>query len=218
MDKRFIPNENRTLTREPPREILEIGRLTSSSNVRMSAWLEIGLGQMALLILRASLSINATAAFGVAASTGPVIYIRAPGANTISIAPVAAEPTGAAAALTVAGTKPTCPVGESCGSMRNSRRHRSSNECETPYRAVTATWRGACKLSKTILSFSSSDQRRRRRVGERLLARELAVASQPTWPIPISKPPAPCHEPFHATGSYWRKTDSSQSFTILRPV
>ena len=29
---------------------------------------------------------------------------------------------------------------------------------------VAVTWRGACKLSRTILSFSSSDQRRRRPV------------------------------------------------------
>jgi hypothetical protein len=36
-----------------------------------------------------------------------------------------------------------------------------SNERETPYRrAVAATWRGACKLTRTILSFSSSDQSR----------------------------------------------------------
>jgi hypothetical protein len=62
-------------------------------------------------------------------------------------------------ATTMAGTKPT-----GCRDIlrlgRNDRRHRSSNEREMPYRrAVAATWRGACKLSTTILSFSSSDQR-----------------------------------------------------------
>src|SRR5438477_12099365 len=65
-------------------------------------------------------------------------------------------------------------MGASFGSGRNERRHRSSNERETPYcRAVAATWRGACKLSRTILSFSSSDQRRRRPVS--------TTSSRLTW-------------------------------------
>jgi len=54
---------------------------------------------------------------------------------------------------------------EAFRSARNERRHCSSCEREMPYRrAVAETWRGACKLSSTILSFSSSDQRRRRPV------------------------------------------------------
>jgi hypothetical protein len=43
--------------------------------------------------------------------------------------------------------------------------HRISSEREMPYRrALAEICRGACKLSRTILSFSSSDQRRRRPV------------------------------------------------------
>ena len=62
---------------------------------------------------------------------------------------------------------------------RGDRRHRSSNERETPYRrAVAATWRGACKLSRTILSFSSSDQRRRRPVS--------TTSSRSTWALRLS--------------------------------
>ena len=46
-------------------------------------------------------------------------------------------------------------------SGRNDRRQISSNERDIPYRrAVAATCRGARKLSRTILSFSSSDHRR----------------------------------------------------------
>jgi hypothetical protein len=45
-----------------------------------------------------------------------------------------------------------------------------------PYRrAVAATWRGACKLSSTILSFSPSDQRRRRPVS--------TTSSRSTWAL-----------------------------------
>jgi hypothetical protein len=48
-----------------------------------------------------------------------------------------------------------------------------------PYRrAVAATWRGDCKLSTTILSFSSSDQRRRRPVS--------TTSSRPTWALRLS--------------------------------
>src|SRR6478672_9142574 len=65
------------------------------------------------------------------------------------------------------------------GSGRNDRRHRSSNERETPYRrAVAATWRGASKLSRTIFSFSSSDQRRRRPVS--------TTSSRSTWALRLS--------------------------------
>jgi len=48
-----------------------------------------------------------------------------------------------------------------------------------PYRrAVAATWRGACKLSRTSLSFSSSDQRRRRPVS--------TTSSRSTWALRLS--------------------------------
>jgi len=87
-----------------------------------------------------------TTAFSVAASTAPVIRIRAPAANSISIAPPAGS-TGPG----VAPGSGTCIAGmtlvrwsaASGGSGRDARRHRSSNERETPYRrAVAATWRG----------------------------------------------------------------------------
>src|SRR4029453_1472247 len=124
----------------------------------------------------------ATAALSVAASTVPVIRIRAPAANSISIAPSPAGPTGPGvapdSATTIAGTKPVCWAA-SFRSGRNPRRHRSNNERETPYRrAVAATWRGACKLSRTILSFSSSDQRRRRPVA--------TTSSRSTWALRLS--------------------------------
>src|SRR4029453_2206132 len=48
----------------------------------------------------------ATAAFSVAASTVPVIRIRAPAANSISIAPSPARPTGPGAAPESATTPP----------------------------------------------------------------------------------------------------------------
>src|SRR4029077_12773692 len=84
-----------------------------------------------------------------------------------------------ASGTTVAGTKPICCTGASFGSGRNNRRHRSSNERETPYRrAVAATWRGVCRLSRTILSFSSSDQRRRRPVS--------TTSSRSTWALRLS--------------------------------
>src|SRR5580704_16084183 len=54
----------------------------------------------------------ATAAVKVTASTAPVIRIRTPAANSISIAPPLAEPARAGAASdpgsTIAGTKPIC--------------------------------------------------------------------------------------------------------------
>ena len=50
------------------------------------------------------------------------------------------------------------------------RRHRISNDRDMPYRrAVAEICRGVRKLSRTILSFSSSDQRRRRLVSSCLL-------------------------------------------------
>lgn len=58
--------------------------------------------------------------FSVAASTAPVIRIRAPAANAISIAPLPADPPGPDAApdseTTLAGTKATCCVVASFGS------------------------------------------------------------------------------------------------------
>lgn len=85
----------------------------------------------------------ATAA--VAASTAPVIRIRAPAANSISIAPPPADPTGPgvahASGTTIAGMKPFCCSVASFGSGRNDRRHRSSSERKMPYRrAVAATY------------------------------------------------------------------------------
>jgi hypothetical protein len=51
------------------------------------------------------------------------------------------------------------------GSARKARRHVISNEREMPWRlAVDEIARGVSKLSNTIRSFSSSDQRRRRPV------------------------------------------------------
>lgn len=84
---------------------------------------------------------------------------------------------GPDSATTIAGTKPGRAA--AFGSGRNERRHRSSNERETPYRrAVAATRRGACKLSRTILSFSSSDHRRRRPVS--------TTSSRSTWALRLS--------------------------------
>jgi hypothetical protein len=92
---------------------------------------------------------------------------RRPFAMTITMRPLvgAAETVGAVSATTIAGTKPICCASGSCRSGWNDRRQLSSKERDMPYRrAVAATWRGARKLSSTILSFSSSDQRRRRPV------------------------------------------------------
>jgi hypothetical protein len=51
------------------------------------------------------------------------------------------------------------------GSARKARRHVISNEREMPWRlAVDEIARRVSKLSRTIRSFSSSDQRRRRPV------------------------------------------------------
>src|ERR1700684_1602580 len=124
----------------------------------------------------------ATAVFSVAVSTGPVIRIRTPAANSISIDPpppagATGQGVGPDSATTIAGTKPGWAA--SFGSGRNDRRQRSSNEREMPYRrAVAAIWRGACKLSRTILSFSSSDQRRRRPVS--------TTSSRSTWALRLS--------------------------------
>lgn len=53
------------------------------------------------------------------------------------------------------------------------------DEHETPYRCtVAATWHGACKLSRTILSFSSSDHCRRRPVS--------ATSRRSTWALRLS--------------------------------
>ena len=84
----------------------------------------------------------ATAAFSVAASTAPVIRMRTPAANSISIAPAGPTEPGVAtdAGTILAGTKLVGCSAASVGSGRNDRRHRSSNEREMPYRrAVAAT-------------------------------------------------------------------------------
>ncbi|MCK1667875.1 hypothetical protein [Bradyrhizobium sp. 153] len=92
-------------------------------------------------------------AFSVAAPTVPVIRIRAPAANSLSIdPPLLSGATGQGvepdSATTIAGTKPRWAA--SSAQAGNDRRHLSSNVRETPYRgAVAATWRGACKLSMT---------------------------------------------------------------------
>src|SRR5713226_8819551 len=125
----------------------------------------------------------ATAAVSVAASTAPVIRIRTPATNSISIAPPLAEPAGAGAAsdpgATIAGTKPICCSAASLRSARNARRHRISHDRDMPYRrAVAEICRGVCKLSRTFLSFSSSDQRRRRPVS--------TTSSRSTWALRLS--------------------------------
>jgi hypothetical protein len=89
----------------------------------------------------------ATAAFSVAASTAPVIRIRIPAANSISIVPLLAGLIGSGvtsgSGTNFAGTKPNCVPVASFGSGRKDRRHRSSSDRERPYRrAVAATWRG----------------------------------------------------------------------------
>jgi hypothetical protein len=94
-----------------------------------------------------------------------------------------AEPTGAGAASnsgdTIAGTKPCCCSTPSLRSARNARRHRISNDRDMPYRrAVAEICRGVCKLSRTILSFSSSVQRRRRPVS--------TTSSRSTWVLRLS--------------------------------
>src|ERR1035437_6557321 len=89
--------------------------------------------------------------------------------TTITIRPRAraASIVGAvsAAATTITGTKPACCASGPVGSGRNERRHVTSNERDMPWRlAVEDIARGVCRLSMTIRSFSSSDQRRRRPV------------------------------------------------------
>src|SRR5258708_4722557 len=125
----------------------------------------------------------ATAAVSVATSTAPVIRIRTPATNSISMPPPPAEPTGAGIAsdsrATIAGTKPCCCSTPSLRSARNARRHRISNDRDTPYRrAVAEICRGVCKLSRTILSFSSSLKRRRRPVS--------TTSSRSTWLLRLS--------------------------------
>jgi hypothetical protein len=69
------------------------------------------------------------------------------------------------AVATTARTKPLCCMPEPIGSARKARRHVISNERDIPWRlAVDEIARGVSKLSNTIRSFSSSDQRRRRPV------------------------------------------------------
>jgi len=65
------------------------------------------------------------------------------------------------------------------GPLQNDRRQFSKSEREMPYRrAVDETARGACMLSTTILSFSSSVQRRRRPVS--------TTPSRSTWVLYLS--------------------------------
>ena len=72
---------------------------------------------------------------------------------------------GVSAAISIARTKPPCWASGPAGSGRNKRRQVISNERDMPWRlAVDDIARGACKLSRTIRSFSSSDHRRRRPV------------------------------------------------------
>jgi hypothetical protein len=69
------------------------------------------------------------------------------------------------ALATIARTKPVCCTPGPIGSGQKARRHVISNERDIPWRlAVDDIARGAAKLSNTIRSFSSSDQRRRRPV------------------------------------------------------
>ncbi len=86
---------------------------------------------------------------------------------SISMRPLAgaARADGAGSATTIARTKPDlCPSAPS-GSVQNDRRQFSNSEREMPYRrAVDEIARGVSMLSATILSFSSSAQRRRRPV------------------------------------------------------
>jgi hypothetical protein len=89
--------------------------------------------------------------------------------TTIIIRPLASaasiEGAVPASATTIAGTKPACCAPGPAGSGRNERRHVTSNERDMPWRlAVEDIARGVCRLSMTIRSFSSSDQRRRRPV------------------------------------------------------
>ena len=86
---------------------------------------------------------------------------------SISMRPLAgaAGTDGAGSATTIARAKPDfCPSVPS-GSVQNDRRQFSNSEREMPYRrAVDEIARGVSMLSATILSFSSSAQRRRRPV------------------------------------------------------
>src|SRR6476619_1505544 len=86
---------------------------------------------------------------------------------SISMRPLAgaARADRAGSATTIARTKPDlCPSAPS-SSVQNDRRQFSNSEREMPYRrAVDEIARGVSMLSATILSFSSSAQRRRRPV------------------------------------------------------
>ena len=92
-----------------------------------------------------------TAAVSVAASTAPVIRIRTPATNSISIAPPLAEPAGAGAAsdpgATIAGTNPIYCSAASLRSARNARRHGS---------ATTAICHVAARSPRSAVAFASS--------------------------------------------------------------
>ena len=85
----------------------------------------------------------------------PTIITMRPLAGAVGIA-------DAVSATTIAGTKPVrCPSG-TIGSGRKERRQLINKDRDIPYRrAVYDIARGVCKLSSTILNFSSLDQRRR---------------------------------------------------------
>jgi hypothetical protein len=87
---------------------------------------------------------------------------------SITMRPLARAPGSAtivAAVATIARTKPVGCTSGLMGSGRKACRHVISNDREIPWRlAVDEIARGVSKLSNTIRSFSSSDQRRRRPV------------------------------------------------------
>src|SRR5665213_1071760 len=103
-----------------------------------------------------------------AASTPASTIMRRSFPISITMRPVVDALHSAATASPVATTaraKPACCMPASIGSARKTRRHDISNDRDIPWRlAVDEIARGVSKLSNTIRSFSSSDQRRRRPV------------------------------------------------------
>src|SRR5664280_934185 len=103
------------------------------------------------------------------ASTPASTMTRRPFPTIITMHPIAgtAGTVGAAggSGTTVAGTKPVRCASTPFVAGQNNLCHCINREREIPYRrAVDEIARGVCKLSSTIRSFSSSDQRRRRPV------------------------------------------------------
>ena len=101
-----------------------------------------------------------------AASTPASTMMRRPFATMISMRPIGEAPlSGRVSGMIIAGTKPGARSADPTRSARKARRHVYSKPGEIPCRrAVDDTSRGPLKLSPTIRSFSSSDQRRRRPV------------------------------------------------------